>query len=94
MTSKSISEMFTQRKKNQNKISMGTLAIISPLIVNQWVPLDFVFLTKFYFPVACALLAVLGILSLINWRCPKCNSYLGKRFWIKKCYKCGIRLIE
>lgn len=39
---------------------------------------------------------VIGLLvfSFINWRCPKCNAYLGKEIGIKHCKSCGIQLVE
>lgn len=39
---------------------------------------------------------ILGILvfSFINWRCPKCEAYLGKEVLIKHCKKCGVQLVE
>jgi hypothetical protein len=35
---------------------------------------------------ACALF------SLVNWRCPACGAYLGKRFSPRFCASCGARL--
>lgn len=32
------------------------------------------------------------IFSLINWRCPRCNSYLGRERNLKFCKACGVRL--
>lgn len=38
-------------------------------------------------------LVVLGLIfSLINWRCPNCNKYLGKNANLKFCPKCGVEL--
>ena len=38
-------------------------------------------------------LALLGVIvfSRLNWRCPRCNAYLG-RFSFKHCSNCGIEL--
>jgi hypothetical protein len=43
--------------------------------------------------VRVASLAVLGlfVFSLFNWRCPRCNAYLG-RWSFKHCSNCGIEL--
>ncbi|NTV66985.1 MAG: hypothetical protein HGB06_04760 [Chlorobaculum sp.] len=40
------------------------------------------------------LFMVIGVLvfSLTNWRCPACNSYLGKLMNPRYCPKCGIGL--
>ena len=37
---------------------------------------------------------IIGVLifSLLNWRCPSCNGYLGKAFNPKFCTKCGVQL--
>lgn len=32
------------------------------------------------------------VFTLLNWRCPNCNSFLGARFQMKKCDRCGARL--
>lgn len=32
------------------------------------------------------------VFTLLNWRCPNCNSFLGKRFLMQKCDRCGARL--
>lgn len=41
-----------------------------------------------------SLLFLVGVIvfTLLNWRCPNCNSFLGKRFLMKKCDQCGVRL--
>ncbi len=38
------------------------------------------------------LIAAVLIVSLLNWRCPACNRYLGKTMFPKFCGKCGARL--
>ena len=40
-----------------------------------------------------ALLVLLWLIgfSLFNWRCPRCNAYLGK-FSFKHCSNCGVEL--
>ena len=39
----------------------------------------------------CAILGMVGF-SLVNWRCPACNRYLGKQMNPRYCSKCGIPL--
>lgn len=38
--------------------------------------------------------AIVGILvfSLLNWRCPACQSYLGRSISPRFCQKCGVEL--
>lgn len=31
-----------------------------------------------------------AIFTLVDWRCPGCNAYLGKTFDVNFCPKCGI----
>jgi hypothetical protein len=38
------------------------------------------------------LIAVFIGFSVINWRCPSCNKYLGSDINKRICKKCGIRL--
>ena len=39
-----------------------------------------------------AMIAAAVAFSLINWRCPKCNKYLGKAWSPKFCPSCGFQL--
>lgn len=32
------------------------------------------------------------VFTLVNWRCPACNSYLGKRINPRFCSSCGVAL--
>jgi len=64
-------------------IGMGGLAEAKGISANVTVP---VMILCF-----AAIIAVL-VLSFINWRCPACNRYLGKRFFgVRFCDKCGAR---
>ena len=42
--------------------------------------------------ISFALITGVLIFSLLNWRCPSCNRYLGKAFNPKFCSKCGVQL--
>jgi hypothetical protein len=41
---------------------------------------------------AFAVIISVIIFSLLNWRCPSCNKYLGKGINPKFCSKCGAQL--
>ena len=41
---------------------------------------------------AFAVIISVLIFSLVNWRCPSCNKYLGKAINPKFCVKCGVEL--
>ena len=38
------------------------------------------------------IIVVVLILSFKNWRCPACDSYLGKHLNPEFCSKCGVKL--
>lgn len=44
--------------------------------------------------VCIAMVVLVGVVvfSLINWRCPSCNGYLGKSWGPRFCPKCGAKL--
>lgn len=42
--------------------------------------------------VGIGVILVALVFSLINWRCPACNKYLGKGPNPKFCSKCGVQL--
>jgi membrane protein YdbS with pleckstrin-like domain len=42
--------------------------------------------------IAGVILAVIGVFSLFNWRCPSCNRYLGRSINPRFCPRCGISL--
>ncbi|MHB9020103.1 MAG: hypothetical protein ACYC3G_04550 [Minisyncoccota bacterium] len=44
------------------------------------------------FPVSLIIVAAALIYSIINWRCPACNKYLGKHISPSYCSKCGVPL--
>ena len=37
-------------------------------------------------------IALMGLFSFYNWRCPACNRYLGGRMLPKYCSICGVKL--
>jgi hypothetical protein len=41
---------------------------------------------------AFAVIISVLVFSLLNWRCPSCNKYLGKAINPKFCSKCGTQL--
>lgn len=47
-----------------------------------------------YISITIAVIALLLLLiSLILWRCPVCNKFLGRSTIITKCCKCGTKFI-
>jgi hypothetical protein len=45
-------------------------------------------------PFAFAVVVGMVVFTLVNWRCPACNSYLGKRLNPSFCSSCGVQLRE
>ena len=45
-------------------------------------------------PICIAVVLGIAIFSLINWRCPSCEGYLGNKMSPRFCSKCGVRLQE
>lgn len=37
-------------------------------------------------------LACVVAFTLVNWRCPNCNAFLGKNISAHRCEECGVRL--
>lgn len=87
-------DLYTKRRKRQ--ITIAILAI--PLVAARFFKtelrqLDFV--NDQYFTYAIlGLVGGLVIYSFFNWRCPKCNVYLGRSINLKHCSKCGVQLVE
>ena len=37
-------------------------------------------------------LGCVAAFTLVNWRCPNCNAFLGKNITAHRCEECGVRL--
>lgn len=98
-------ETFKKRKKRQLCVSIplavSLLSVIFFLETHPEIGNISVFSMDTYIlgvpaAVACGicLLIIVGclIFSLKNWRCPHCNTYLGKVINPRHCNHCGIRL--
>jgi len=49
--------------------------------------------TRVYIVYLICAVSIGGLLaSIINWRCPACNKYLGRSMDPKVCRKCGVKL--
>ncbi len=85
-------EEFAKKRKNQILITIPLFAVLIVMILSpayfRSLGLDKNTLTWGFL---VYVLFVLGY-SLYNWRCPSCNSYLGRSFFIKFCSKCGVPL--
>lgn len=49
--------------------------------------------SNLYLAIGSFVLIVLALLfSIVNWRCPKCKTYLGRKTDPKYCSNCGVEL--
>jgi hypothetical protein len=44
----------------------------------------------YLFGVGFAIILVAFLLTVLNWRCPGCNAYLGREFRPRNCRYCGV----
>ncbi len=90
-----IKETFKKRKKRQIIIAIPLVLAVFYLGFSSEQQTDVAGNNnQAYVTIACIVLVTCGvILSLINWRCPSCNKYLGKKFSPKFCSSCGTALL-
>lgn len=87
---------FKRRRKVQMAISGSMIA----LILISWLGASrgakyFQHIPPHYLGLTFgALILASLVLSLINWRCPACNTYLGKKISPRFCSKCGTELMD
>jgi hypothetical protein len=87
---------FKKRKLRQLLAAIPAIAAIVPLVMAENAGPDGVWGVpiKVLAPVCIVVvLAVLGF-SLVNWRCPACKGYLGKKMSPRFCSRCGVQLQE
>ena len=48
--------------------------------------------TDIVYLICAFLIAMIGIITLLNWRCPFCKAYIGEQFNPRYCSKCGTNL--
>lgn len=75
-----IRQVYHKRKRRQ---------IIVPLLI--LIP-TLVYVYKANYLIATIILILAGVFTLINWRCPKCNHFLGKGNNPSSCPKCSCKL--
>jgi protein-S-isoprenylcysteine O-methyltransferase Ste14 len=89
-----IIQAFAKRKKIQYLLTIPLALVIIFFVINRINP-DFAIgsLTNDTMSIIILVLIIAAILvSLINWRCPNCNKYLGSIFGQKQCPSCGKKL--
>ena len=86
-----ITREYKRRRNRQLIVSIITVAAII-YINNYWAGSNTFSRGQYVLALIAMILFGAGALvfSLLNWRCPVCNKWLGGRFWPKAlCRKCG-----
>jgi hypothetical protein len=87
-------ERYATRRRNQLVVSISLVVVIAGVVLTE----DRVGGTILGLPSHVAgpiFLAIVGaglLYSFRNWRCPACNTYLGRAFKPKYCQNCGVEL--
>jgi hypothetical protein len=87
-------ERYARRRRNQLVVSISLVAIIAGVVLTEdrgrgtilGLPRDVVG------PAFLAIVAAGLLYSFRNWRCPACNSYLGRGLKPRYCQDCGVEL--
>lgn len=82
---------YGRRRSRQLNVAVSVLLVVSALILfgNRAPSRLAGVLTHLTPPV---LAGALFVFTLLNWRCPQCNSFLGLRSHQQFCARCGARL--
>lgn len=95
----SIQEEFKKRKRNQIAVILVTiivdifmLAIIFMEVSGSIESMSIATIVTVAI-VVCVITTGVAIFTLINWRCPNCNKYLGRSISHKVCKSCGEKLV-
>lgn len=85
---------FKKRKKRQLLIAIPLIPSIFLIAFMGEIQTEIIQgVSNLHLIIGAGVLIVLGLIfSLINWRCPSCKTYLGKRFNPKFCASCGVEL--
>jgi len=86
MTNEEIVRSFKKRQKIQ--ILVIPIAILGFFLIMLINPISIIF--GFFIILGCL------IITLRSWRCPNCNTYLGRGLYYRQCPKCKVpfRLAE
>ena len=88
----SVKGEYQKRRKKQFVIAVTCIPVILLyLFLSQFENLSFIDDTMFTIILFFFLLSTV-VFTLLNWRCPHCNSFLGKEINARRCPRCGIRL--
>jgi hypothetical protein len=84
---------FRKRRTRQWIASGISIAVVLPVFLNRNKGLSVFGLPEnFVVGIMVTFVAGLLIFSLLNWRCPQCKRYFGKRWNPQFCPRCGVQL--
>lgn len=89
-----IKQQFKKRKTRQLLVAIPLLpAVFIIALMDDTGKVLISGIPNLYLLIAAGAIIVSGLIfSLINWRCPNCKKYLGKRFNPKFCASCEAEL--
>lgn len=89
-----IIEKFREIKRKQYIATVPIIIVVLVLIISSDNPNFEIFglSSSVLITISVVGVAIGLIFSFINWRCPNCNFYLGKRANPKFCGSCGAKL--
>jgi len=87
---------FKRRRRRQLALLVPVLLAFVCIVALAQIEGDTIFglPTVLIFAICLVVIVVGVIFSFFNWRCPACNSYLGRSLSPKFCWNCGVPLTE
>lgn len=90
-----ISEFKRRRTKQIIAVIPFIAAMIPLFLLDEAGPAGLFGISSIVIGSTCIAILIAGLIfSVINWRCPACNSYLGKTISPRFCQKCGAQLMQ
>ena len=88
-----IIETFRKLRKRQLIVTIPLMAIAIIAILQAKGGMTITSISNdVMMPVFWVAIAVMAVFSIINWKCPACNRYLGRDFNPRHCQYCGVKL--
>lgn len=89
-----IKSEFKKKKTRQFLIAIPLLPAIIVIVLTSKLGTELLNgISNLHLLIVAFVIVIIGLVfSLLNWRCPNCNSYLGKRINPKFCANCGVEL--
>ena len=95
----SVQEKFKKIKRNQIVAILGTIVFDIIMLIAIFTevssPIESMSIATIIIVAIIACIVTIGVVifTIINWRCPNCNKYLGRSIGSKFCKNCGEKLV-